>query len=228
MAQADDKTIVMPSGLRMPLTGLGTWEAAKGQVGAAVAAALEAGVRHIDCAPVYRNEKEVGDAIARANIARDELWVTSKLWNDRRRPEDVRAALEQSLRELQLSHLDLYLIHWPVCWAKNSIMKPDRRASLRGAWETLEALVDEGKVRHIGVSNYNQQELEELLAYARIKPVVNQIELHPRLPQRALVEFCQARGVGVTAYSPLGRARARLLEAPAIAQIAQVRAPHGS
>ena len=100
-------------------------------------------------------------------------------------------------------------------------LKPDRQASLRGAWETLEALVDEGKIRHIGVSNYNQAELEALLSYARVKPVVNQVELHPRLPQTALVDFCQARGVGVTAYAPLGRARSRLLEEPAVAQLAQ-------
>mmetsp|Transcript_41555 Transcript_41555/g.130600 ORF Transcript_41555/g.130600 Transcript_41555/m.130600 type:complete len:384 (-) Transcript_41555:76-1227(-) len=198
-ANLPSKLLTLNSGNAMPLIGLGTWEAAPGEVGAAVQAAIRAGCRHIDCAAAYRNEREVGDALRASGVLRSNIFITSKLWNDRRRPEDVRAALEQTLLDLGTEYVDLYLIHWPVVWARDSVMKPDRSASLLEAWRTLEALVDEGKCRSIGVSNYKQSELDELLAYARIPPAVNQIELHPRLPQRALVEYCQSKGIAVTA-----------------------------
>ena len=162
---------------RMPLVGLGTWEAAPGVVGEAVKASIAAGCRHIDCAPVYRNEKEVGAALFESGVLRSNIFLTSKLWNDRRRPADVREALDRSLADLRTDYLDLYLIHWPVVWSKDSVMKPDRSASLREAWQTMEALVDEGKIRNIGVSNFKESEIEELLTYARIKPAVNQIEV---------------------------------------------------
>mmetsp|Transcript_30425 Transcript_30425/g.96009 ORF Transcript_30425/g.96009 Transcript_30425/m.96009 type:complete len:306 (-) Transcript_30425:247-1164(-) len=178
-----------PTGDHMPLIGLGTWESAPGEVGSAVTAALDAGCTHIDCAAAYRNEKEVGEALAASGRPRKSLFLTSKLWNDRRRPQDVRDALSTTLSRLGTDYLDLYLVHWPVVWARDSVMKPDEGASLRECWQTLEALVDEGKVRNIGVSNMKQSELEELLSFARIRPSVNQIELHPRLPQAA------ARGV---------------------------------
>lgn len=212
------------TGDRMPLVGLGTWESAPGEVGGAVAAALDAGCTHIDCAAAYRNEKEIGGALKASGIPRKSLFLTSKLWNDRRRPQDVRDALDTTLSRLGTDYLDLYLVHWPVVWAKNSVMKPDGGASLRECWQTLEALVDEGKVRNIGVSNMKQSELEELFSYARIRPSVNQIELHPRLPQSALVEYCQQRQVALTAYSPLGRGdvkKAGLLASPTVTAIAQ-------
>ena len=208
----------------MPLVGLGTWESPPGEVAIAVKAALDAGYRHIDCAPVYRNEREVGETLASSGVPRQELFITSKCWNDRRRPQDVRDALDKTLRDLQTDYLDLYLIHWPVVWQKNSVMKPDRSASIRECWETLEALVDEGKCRHIGVSNFKQSEIDELLGYARIAPAVNQIELHPRLPQTSLVEYCKAKGIVVTAYSPLGRGdvkKAGLLSSPVVERIAK-------
>lgn len=215
------KQVILRSGASMPLVGLGTVAATAGEMATAVADALNAGYRHIDCASVYRNEAEVGAAIAASALPRHELFITSKLWNDRRRPSDVRDALEQTLRDLRLQYLDLYLIHWPVVWRRDSLLKPDNHASLKECWQTLELLVDAGKIRHIGVSNYNQSEIEQLLSYARIKPTVNQIELHPRLPQSSLVSYCQSQGIVVTAYCPLGRGgKNGLLVHPVVAAIA--------
>uniref|UniRef100_A0A7S2H8S5 NADP-dependent oxidoreductase domain-containing protein n=1 Tax=Octactis speculum TaxID=3111310 RepID=A0A7S2H8S5_9STRA len=215
------------SGDKMPLVGLGTWESKK--VASAVRCAITTGCNHIDCASAYRNQKEIGTELVslQGKHPRSSLWLTSKLWNDRRRPADVRDALEQTLRELQTEYLDLYLIHWPVVWARGSVMKPDASASLQETWRTLEALVDEGKVRNIGVSNYNEVELRDLLSYARIKPAVNQVELHPRLPQVSLVNFCAQNGIAVTAYSPLGRGDlkgASLLSDPIVGKIAKAHA----
>lgn len=228
---ATKKTLRLYTGSLMPMTGLGTWESPKGEVYGAVQAALNAGSRHLDCAAIYFNEKEVGEALsdwlAKSGVPRSQVWVTSKLWNDRRRPADVREALEQTLADLRVSYLDLYLIHWPVVWARNSLMKPDAGASLREAWQTLEQLVDEGKVKNIGVSNYNENELGELLNYARIKPAVNQIELHPRLPQDSLVSYCQRNGIVVTGYCPLGRGNVKgagLLDDPLVKSIAATHA----
>ena len=221
----DARELTLASGAKMPLIGLGTWEADPGVVGSAVQASLDAGCRHLDCAAAYRNEHEVGEALAASSVPRKEIFITSKLWNDRRRPADVEAALEKTLSRLGTDYLDLYLIHWPVVWAKDSVMKPDAQASLRETWQTLEKLVDAGKIKHIGVSNYNEAEVKELLSYARIRPAVNQIELHPRLPQTQLVKYCQSNDVCVTAYSPLGRGsktKAGLLTNPTVTQIAAV------
>ena len=224
-ARPEARELTLASGAKMPLIGLGTWEADPGVVGSAVQASLDAGCRHLDCAAAYRNEHEVGEALAASGVPREEIFITSKLWNDRRRPADVEAALDKTLSRLGTDYLDLYLIHWPVVWAKDSVMKPDAQASLRETWQTLERLVDAGKIKHIGVSNYNEAELKELLSYARIRPAVNQIELHPRLPQTQLVEYCQGHGICVTAYSPLGRGgktKAGLLTNPTVAQVAAV------
>ena len=221
----DARELTLASGAKMPLIGLGTWEADPGVVGSAVQASLDAGCRHLDCAAAYRNEHEVGEALAASSVPRKDIFITSKLWNDRRRPADVEAALDKTLSRLGTDYLDLYLIHWPVVWAKDSLMKPDTQASLRETWQTLEKLVDAGKIKHIGVSNYNEAEVKELLSYARIRPAVNQIELHPRLPQTQLVKYCQSNDICVTAYSPLGRGsktKAGLLTNPTVTQIAAV------
>ncbi|NDC34637.1 MAG: aldo/keto reductase [Synechococcaceae bacterium WB9_2_112] len=199
----------------MPALGLGTWKAAPGEVGAAVHTALELGYRHIDCAAIYGNEAEIGAALATAQrdglVRRDELWITSKLWNDCHAPEQVRPALEQTLSDLQLDHLDLYLIHWPVVHRHGVVMPnvaadqiPLEQLPLHETWSAMEALVDGGLVRQIGVSNCSAVKLNGLLPHGRIRPAMNQIERHPWLQQNDLLSFCQQQDIAVTAYSPLG------------------------
>lgn len=207
----------------MPLIGFGTWGGGDdpSKVSEAVACALAQGYRSIDCAECYKNEKEIGDALAvsmkAGDLSREELFITSKVWNTNHDPAHVRAACERSLKSLQLDYLDLYLIHWPLAWEHtNAELEPlcpvdgvgqIRHASvaLHRTWAAMEALVDDGLVRAIGVSNYDICVLNDLLSYARIKPAVNQVELHPYLQQKGLLMFCEKNNIKLTAYSPLGR-----------------------
>jgi len=209
------ETLEFRNGDEMPILGLGTWKSAPGEVYDAVKVALDAGYRHVDCAPIYGNESEVGRALRESFdegvVDRDDVWVTSKLWNDAHAPGDVRPALEQTLDDLQLDVLDLYLIHWPVAQKRgvNLPQSPDDLISLderpiSETWQAMEALVEDGLVRHIGVSNFNIPKLDTLMQGATIAPEMNQIELHPYLQQRDVVEFAQENGVHLTAYSPLG------------------------
>ena len=200
---------------RPPVLGLGTWKASGGEVGAAVRTALELGYRHIDCASIYGNEAEIGQALSSACrdgvVQRDQLWITSKLWNDCHAPEDVRPALLRSLQDLQLEQLDLYLIHWPLVHRPGVLMPeqasdqiPLEQLPLSHTWAAMEALVDEGLVRQIGVSNCSAPKLTTLLQSCRLRPAMNQVERHPWLQQNALLHVCQQEGIGVTAYAPLG------------------------
>ena len=202
--------------------GLGTWQAARGVVGRAVSDALRLGYTHIDCAAAYANEEEVGEALTTAfeakTITRDEVFITSKLWNDRRKANDVRDGCLQSLQDLNLSHLDLYLIHWPVVWKRGTLMQPDNSASIAECWRAMEQLVEDGLVKAIGVSNFTEKELCELLKTAKIKPAVNQIEVHPRLPQDELVAYCQRNDICITAYSPLARGGG-VLDHPSVVEV---------
>jgi alcohol dehydrogenase (NADP+) len=228
-------TLSLTGGAPMPSLGLGTWKSSPGTVGTAVRTAIELGYRHIDCAAIYGNEAEIGAALASAQrdgvVRREELWITSKLWNDCHSPEQVRPALAQTLADLQLEQLDLYLIHWPVVH-RHGVVMPSVAADqialeqlpLRETWSAMEALVDAGLVRHIGVSNCSAVKLNGLLPHCRIRPVMNQIERHPWLQQNALLSFCQQQGIAVTAYSPLGSPAAGgplpLLSEPVISAIA--------
>ena len=200
---------------KMPGLGLGTWKSKPGEVKRAIKQAIELGYRHIDCAAIYKNEAEIGEALseclAEGLVKREELWITSKLWNDGHRKEDVQPALEKTLSDLRLEYLDLYLMHWPVAF-KNGLDFPEdldgyvplTEVPLEETWEAMQELQSNGLVRHIGTSNFSAKKLQRLIDVGGQQPEMNQVELHPYLQQQKLIDFCHAHGIHVTAYSPLG------------------------
>jgi alcohol dehydrogenase (NADP+) len=199
----------------MPALGLGTWRLPPEQTTATVRIALDLGYRHIDAAAIYGNEAQIGEALKGAidagNVQRQELWITSKLWNDCHEPEEVRPALERTLGDLGLEQLDLYLMHWPVA-QRRGVAMPSSAADqfglaqvpLAATWAAMEDLVAAGLTRHIGVSNFSRTKLMALAASARIQPEVLQVERHPLLQQNDLLSYCHTSGIQLTAYAPLG------------------------
>lgn len=211
------KHLELASGDTIPALGLGTWQAGPGEAGRAVRDAIRAGYRHIDCAAAYDNEGEVGQAIAEAiaagEVRREELWVTSKLWNANHLAEDVLPALVRTLSDLQLDYLDLYLVHWPIAWQPglkyperpDQYLPPDE-APITDTWEVLQGCVEDGLCRNIGVSNFSLAKIDALVEAGLDAPAVNQVELHPLLAQNALLAGCRERGIVLTGYAPLGSA----------------------
>ncbi|MGQ5205819.1 glyoxal/methylglyoxal reductase [Bacillus subtilis] len=201
-------TVKLHNGVEMPWFGLGVFKVENGnEATESVKAAIKNGYRSIDTAAIYKNEEGVGIGIKESGVAREELFITSKVWNEDQGYETTLAAFEKSLDRLQLDYLDLYLIHWPG------------KDKYKDTWRALEKLYKDGKIRAIGVSNFQVHHLEELLKDAEIKPMVNQVEFHPRLTQKELRDYCKAQGIQLEAWSPL--MQGQLLDNEVLTQIAE-------
>lgn len=205
------ETMMLTSGRAMPRIGLGVWRSQAGdETYAAVRAALAAGCRHIDTAMIYGNEESVGAALRDANVPREEVFVTTKLWNDDITARRTRAACEQSLQRLGLDYVDLYLVHWPV-------------EGYRAAWPEMERLQADGLARSIGVSNFNAEHLQAIERTAMVEPAVNQVESHPGFNNQSVIDWCLDRNIAVTAWKPLsgGKGAQYILAGDVIQAVAQ-------
>lgn len=203
------------NGDKIPMLGLGTWKATEGQAYDAIRSAIKAGYRHFDCAHIYQNEKEIGrafaDAMANQEVKREDLWITSKLWNDCHNDNEVEPALRKTLENLQLEYLDLYLIHWPIAY-KNGHEQPESteefhkpgEVSLGETWSAMIQMREKGLTRHIGVSNFNEHQINEIIHQTQEVPEMNQIEIHPYLSQKTLKEHADSTGYFLTGYKPIG------------------------
>lgn len=214
--------IALNSGFKMPVVGLGVWRVEGGLMRNLIINAIKIGYRHFDCAADYKNEAEVGEALAEAFqtglVKREDLFITTKLWNSDH--GHVVEACKDSLQKLQLDYLDLYLVHFPVATRhtgvgntgsaldEDGVLDIDTTISLETTWHAMEDLVSMGLVRSIGISNYDIFLTRDCLAYSKVKPAVNQIETHPYFQRDSLVKFCQKHGIAVTAHTPLGGAAA--------------------
>ncbi|KAJ6004974.1 hypothetical protein N7540_012773 [Penicillium herquei] len=211
MTQQSQKTFHLNTGAEIPAIGIGTWQDEDAQE-AAVLHAIRTGYRHIDTARCYGTEGAVGKAIKRSGIERSEIFVTSKLWNNKHHPEDVLPALQQTLDDLGLEYLDLFLMHWPVAFKRGDDPFPsDENGKLINddidyldTYRAMEALVTHGKAKAIGISNFSKEEVERILKFAEIPPAVHQMEVHPWLQQTEFIKFHQDRNIHVTQYSPFG------------------------
>ncbi|MDN5380902.1 MULTISPECIES: aldo/keto reductase [unclassified Streptomyces] len=203
-------SITLNNGIEMPQLGFGVWQVPNDEAERAVATAMEAGYRSIDTAAIYENEEGTGRAIAASGIPREDIFVTTKLWNSDQGYDSALRALDASLDRLGLEYVDLYLIHWPT---------PERGKYVE-TYKALEKLYSEGRARAIGVSNFLPEHLDRLAAETSVVPAVNQIELHPHLQQHAAREYHAKRGIATEAWSPLGQGKG-LLKVPAIVAIAQ-------
>lgn len=201
--------LTLANGVKMPQLGLGVFQAEEGsQTENAVTWALQAGYRLIDTAELYGNEEDVGRAVAKSGIPREQIFITDKVWNTNIRAGLTREAFYRSLQRLHTDYIDLYLLHWPT-------------EGREEAWKALEVLYKTGLVRAIGVSNFQEHHLEEMKAYADVMPMFNQIESHPAFNNQELIAYCQDNDIAVGAWSPLGGPRVRLMEHPALIELAQ-------
>lgn len=196
MVKSLTDTTTLNNGVKMPWFGLGVYKVENGEeVEQSVLSAIEAGYRSIDTAAFYENESGVGRAIKASEVPREELFITTKVWNDKQGYESTLKAFDESISKLGLDYVDLYLIHWPG------------KDKYKDTWRALEKLYKEGRIRAIGVSNFKIHHLEDLMASSDVKPVVNQVELHPRLTQEPLRAFCEKEDIRVEAWSPLMKGR---------------------
>ncbi len=203
-----EKTVKLTNGVKMPRIGMGTWKIPEEETADAVAQAIRQGYRLIDTAAVYKNETGVGEGIRKSRLSREKLFVSTKLWNEEIRQGTAEKGFVESLNKLGLAYLDLYLIHWPV---------PGKYVD---AWKTMVKLYKEKRVRAIGVCNCKIHHLKELADASGMMPMVNQIELHPLLSQKEVIDFCHENGIAVQAYSPLMHGREQLKD-PLFCSIAQ-------
>lgn len=189
-----NSTVTLNNGVKMPVLGLGVFQIKNGfDINKAVIAALEEGYRLIDTAAMYKNERGVAEAIGMSKFGRDKVFITSKLWTSDHGYDKARKGFDHTMRLLGYDYLDLYLIHWPA------------GGQLRETWKAFEAVYKEGRIKAIGVSNFKQHHLEEILQYAEVVPAVNQIEFHPRLVQQSLLDYCREKHIQVQSWSPLMR-----------------------
>lgn len=226
-------TVTLNNGVVMPLFGLGTWQSKPNEVAKAVEYALKAGYRHIDTATIYGNEEEVGQGLANSGVDRSDIFLTTKLWNSHHEPLDVLLGLEDSLSKLKVDYVDLYLMHYPCANDKTKFMESGESVPIDidyvKTWEAMEKLLETGKVRAIGISNFCQSETERLLENCTVKPQVHQMEMHPYLKQDKFMEFHKKAGIHVTAYSAFGNqnllyelsGEPRVLEHPEVLAISQ-------
>ncbi|KAI1119468.1 aldo/keto reductase [Nemania sp. NC0429] len=190
-------------GLDIPSIGLGTWLSNRSTVAHAVEFALKSGYRHIDAALIYKNEDEVGRGIRAANIPRDKLWVTSKLWNAHHRYMDAQTAIRQTIQDLGVGYLDLYLIHWPVAFVPGQGTRIDKDTTIIDTWQVMENIARSNLTRKIGISNFSRQDVEKIMEICQICPYAHEFETHPYLQQQEFVDYHRDIGVKVIAYSPL-------------------------
>jgi diketogulonate reductase-like aldo/keto reductase len=216
-------TFTLNNGVKIPAVGFGTFanEGSKGESYKAALHALKTGYRHLDCAWFYQNENEVGDAVRdflkeNPSVKRSDIFICTKVWNHLHEPEEVKWSFESSLKNLGMDYVDLYLVHWPIAAEKDDnympklnekgqyVIKKDLTENHEPTWRAMEEIYNSGKARAIGVSNWTIPQLKKMLQFAKVKPAVNQIEIHPFLPNEELVNFCFENDILPEAYSPLG------------------------